>query len=120
MLFILTAVGMAGTAAIVTVSGEFAAATPFGRTGVIALAVVTIILAAFGLVALRRGAAGSYRRPLGYLLVLAMVSAAVLAFCFFVSGVVTSGAGYLPAQAAVLLGLTGRAVLAAKPERQER
>ncbi len=78
------------------------------------------MLSAFSLVALHRGTADRYRKTLGYLLILAMAVAAALAYCFFAAGAVTSIVGYLPAQAAVGLALTGQAVLTAGTERRER
>ncbi|WP_433790596.1 hypothetical protein [Actinoplanes sp. CA-252034] len=120
VLFTLTASGMGAAALAVSMDSDNAAATPFGRVGVIILAGLTILLSAFSLVALLRGTAWRYRKALGYLLILAMFSAAVLAYYFFASGAATGIVGYMPAQAAVGLALTGQAVLAAGSERRGR
>jgi glucan phosphoethanolaminetransferase (alkaline phosphatase superfamily) len=113
VIFALAVTGMGAIAMTVTMDGDNAAATPFGQAGVVVLAVVSTALVAVTLVALHRGTLRRHRRALSALLLLAMASAIVLAVFFFASGNTTSMLGYMPAQAAVGLGLASRAVLAA-------
>lgn len=112
--------GMGAIAMTVTMDSDNAAASPFGRSGVVVLAVGSTALVLVGLVALHRGTLRRQRRVLSALLLLAMASAIVLAVFFFASGSTTSMLGYLPAQAAVGLGLASRAVLAVPAGPRER
>ncbi|MEU8661510.1 hypothetical protein [Actinoplanes philippinensis] len=111
---------MGAIAMAVTLDRDNAAASPFGRAGVVVLAGLSTALVAVGLVALHRGNLIRHRRVLSALLLLAMVSAIILAVFFFASGNATSMLGYMPAQAAVGLGIASRAVLAAPAVPRER